>query len=295
MTEIAGQSVQTSPADGTAHWDVALPRAAASQLSKNRDKLRDAEANGRIDTGMGPPLGIFDALIVDEAQDILRTAFLRVLDLSVRGGLRKGTWHLFGDFKWQKMQGGDTVCLDDFCKDFKCPPSPLAVNCRNTPPVAELACSAGNVHPGYIEVLRLDDGGEPQFCFFSDDDAQRELLRQILGELDAVGYTGSDVKVLSIHKDERAIARTLTDKPWCDRLEPLLPDPSRWPGVNLRSDKTLYSSIQRFKGLEARAVVLTDIDDLSKSRNRSLFYVGATRATDKLVVLAHESLRDQLQ
>ena len=46
--------------------------------------------------------------------------------------------------------------------------------------------------------------------------------------------------------------------------------------------------------LEARAVVLTDIDRLSTPLDRSLVYVGATRATHRLVVLAHDSLRGEL-
>jgi len=42
-------------------------------------------------------------------------------------------------------------------------------------------------------------------------------------------------------------------------------------------------------------VVLTDIERLSTPRERDLFYVGATRATQRLIVLAHESLRGKLQ
>ena len=43
-------------------------------------------------------------------------------------------------------------------------------------------------------------------------------------------------------------------------------------------------SIHEFKGLEAPAVILTDVD-LSKEYHRDLLYVGASRATDRLVVL----------
>ena len=41
-------------------------------------------------------------------------------------------------------------------------------------------------------------------------------------------------------------------------------------------------------------MVLTDIDHLSTPLDRSLVYVGATRATHRLVVLAHDSLRGEL-
>ena len=62
----------------------------------------------------------------------------------------------------------------------------------------------------------------------------------------------------------------------------------------MRSGKTKYASVYRFKSLEARAVVLTDIDRLETEHDRDLFYIGARRATQRLVVLAHEGLRPLL-
>jgi len=45
----------------------------------------------------------------------------------------------------------------------------------------------------------------------------------------------------------------------------------------------------------SRAVVLTDIEYLGNPRDRDLFSIGATRANQRLVVLAHASLRRALQ
>ncbi|WP_204265246.1 hypothetical protein, partial [Klebsiella pneumoniae] len=39
----------------------------------------------------------FDAVVVDEAQDILTAEHLDALDLTVDGGLESGRWHLFLD------------------------------------------------------------------------------------------------------------------------------------------------------------------------------------------------------
>jgi hypothetical protein len=41
--------------------------------------------------------------------------------------------------------------------------------------------------------------------------------------------------------------------------------------------------------------VLTDIDRLETEHDRDLFSIGATRATQRLVVLAHASLKGPLQ
>ena len=110
----------------------------------------------------------------------------------------------------------------------------------------------------------------------------------------AAGPSGPQVAVLSTHRDVRSAAASLTGPPWRDRLSPLVHDGPRGPVVELHGGRTRYASIHRFKGLEARAVVLTDIEHLGTGRERDLFYIGATRATQRLVVLAHESLRPQL-
>ena len=43
-----------------------------------------------------------------------------------------------------------------------------------------------------------------------------------------------------------------------------------------------YSTISSFKGLESPVIVLLNIDELNKLS--SLFYVGITRATERLVI-----------
>lgn len=50
------------------------------------------------------------------------------------------------------------------------------------------------------------------------------------------------------------------------------------------SMRTRWGTIHEFKGLEAPAVILTDVD-LSKGYHRDLLYVGASSATDRLAVL----------
>jgi len=45
----------------------------------------------------------------------------------------------------------------------------------------------------------------------------------------------------------------------------------------------------------SRVVVLSDIEYLRTPRDSDLFHIGATRATQRLVVLAHESRRRSLQ
>lgn len=295
MAELARHTVKGSPEDGTSYWDKALPEAAGDRLLENWDALQEAERDDPDAAAVASRLGVFDELIVDEAQDVLRGCFRDVLDLSLRGGLAEGTWRMFGDFAWQTIYD-DTVSLERFCArdGGGCTVFPLDENCRNTPRVAGVACDAGHVQPGYLKVLRPDDGVKPEIRFYADGDDQRRQLVDVLEALYDSGFTGPRVAVLSTRADARAVAASLTAAPWRDRLQALVDDETPDGRVNLRTGKTHYSSIYRFKGLEARAVVLTDIDHLSTPLDRSLVYVGATRATHRLVVLAHDSLRGEL-
>jgi UvrD-like helicase C-terminal domain len=64
--------------------------------------------------------------------------------------------------------------------------------------------------------------------------------------------------------------------------------------VDIHSGHIHYGSVKRFKGLEARGVVITDVDELSDDVC-SLLYVGATRALQRLVVLAQRDVARMLR
>ena len=142
---------------------------------------------------------------------------------------------------------------------------------------------------------RQDEGDRPEVRFWKGAAHQQELLRTALEGLRAPGFGGPRVVVLSPRKDADCVASTLTEQPWRDLLTPLAHTGPHGPVFDLHSAKTRYATVHCFKGLESRAVVLTDIEHLDTTRERDLFYVGATRATQRLIVLAHESLRGTLQ
>jgi superfamily I DNA/RNA helicase len=179
----------------------------------------------------------------------------------------------------------------------------LDENCRNAPAVAALA-AAGLVAGGeadvegrphaYARCLRPEEGDAPEVRFYRDPLRQVELLCAALQELREDGFTGPQVAVLSTRNDAACAAAAVSEQSWRDRLTPLVRETPRGPVTDLKSSRIRYASIHRFKGLEARAVVLTDIERLDTPRERDLFYVGATRATQRLIVLANEALRSRL-
>ena len=61
------------------------------------------------------------------------------------------------------------------------------------------------------------------------------------------------------------------------------------------ADTLQFVSTRRFKGMESKAVIVTDIDDVSSDRGKSILYVAMSRARTRLVVLAPEYCRTAIE
>jgi ATP:corrinoid adenosyltransferase len=264
MLEVASLPVH----EGTNFWDTEVPLAAI-------DKLLEQDA-----------AGVFDELIVDEAQDILTNNYLDFLDLNLKGGLSSGTWRFFGDFEKQAIYRSSLPSIKDVL-NMRAPDVPiyaLRTNCRNTPRVAELARLLGGLNPNYTKVLRPDDGVEPEYIYYRNAAEQQQLLTSLLDALHKENYSGSDIVILST-KAEASCASSLSAGAWRERLE---------PAGNSGSGRIAYSSIHAFKGLEAPVVIVTDVEKISDAMAASLFYVAVTRSLLRLVIFIKDSIKAEL-
>jgi len=246
-----------------------------------QDALPDAALAALLDTEAAPP---FDVLVIDEAQDILRAPYLDFLDVALKGGLAAGRWTMFGDFERQALYDAANVSLDDFTAQRPgAPVFGLRTNCRNTPRVARWISMLAQLEPAYGRIRRPDTGPAPRTRYYASHVEQTDLLAATLEELYAAGLDGRDIVVLSPRRDG---AVTRLGAPWRDRLRPY--------SVTERDNYVRHATIHAFKGLEAPAVILTDIDELRGERARALFYAGTSRATDRLCVLADTALRAEM-
>jgi hypothetical protein len=228
----------------------------------------------------------FSELIVDEAQDVLREPLLDVLDVSLEGGLAAGTWRMFGDFERQSLYGGASIPLADFVTERGGHPSAftLTVNCRNAPRVVEFTRLLARLSTEYARVLRRDSGADPRIRFFDTDAEQVSLLAAELEGLYRDGLRGSEIVILS-RRATGSCAEHIEEPPWSDRVAPIQ---EAGPG------QIPYASIHGFKGLEAAAVIVTDLDTVVGPEAESLFYVAVTRATDRLILLADANIRPEI-
>lgn len=230
----------------------------------------------------------FDCLIIDEAQDLISEEYLDVLDLLLVGGLAGGSWAFFGDFERQAIyarsqkDGVDTIIpmVESRCPSFF--RYPLRNNCRNSRPIAIGIETTCGLQPGYARVLNEDESNRDiEFKFYDNQQDQVRLLENTLENLKK-DYQPNEIVVLSTRDDESSCSASIPEHLY---LEPL-----RFKHGN---DKAIgYSSIHSFKGLEASAVVITDMENIRGDKALELLYVGMSRARTRLVLFFKEACRN---
>lgn len=218
-----------------------------------------------------------DFLVVDEIQDVATEAYLDVLDLMVDGGLKDGRLLLFGDFERQAIFGSSDGRGLLRLRSPHLASRVLTENCRNLPRIGFQVNLLSHLQPGYRRFRRLDDGVDPTIVRFEAGADQTPLLLAAIRTLRDDGFGLSEIMVLSPLRTE-SLAETTTHE-W---LRQVL---HRADVDHARPGRLQHSTIHAFKGLEAPAVVITDLISSVVPDLDALLYVGLTRATDRLFAL----------
>jgi superfamily I DNA/RNA helicase len=264
LVDTAGRSHELPDVDENDLFTVFLPELALEIFLESPDASR------------------FDAVIVDEAQDLLRDPYLDVIDALLEGEFRQGTWRCFIDAN-QNILGGISPAGLHRLQAAAPVEWPLTVNCRNTQPIAvQVALLAGIP---LMEVL-APDGPAAELIWYTSAVDQRKMVAERLRKLRHEGFAARQITVLSRCRLERSIA-------W-DGLGMPIKDISRG-GVGSAGDEITFSTISSFKGLEAEVVLLVDVDDLSTADGLISVYVGASRARVALYVFLSDQVRNQFK
>ena len=252
-------------------------------------------------------VGMFDYLIVDELQDMCQDPYLEIMDLALRGGLSGGRWAMFADFNQQFMNWGrnpdsNIGNLSKYINESPYTEHPLVINCRNTLPIIKDAANISGIAApeSYQNTI---NGPLPSYEFWRDDNGLRILLDRAVRGLINNGEKVGEIFVLGTNSLEQSgldllnhayDGHRLFDCPgiyWppratCDQI----------PCCQIQVDDDTYlkfREVRRFKGMESKVVVLV-VDRMNLPDDRAALYVGMTRARINLIVLAHESTRDNL-
>ncbi len=227
----------------------------------------------------------FDCLIIDEAQDLMDEKYLDIFEILLSGGLDGGRWLMFGDPERQAIYGENMSNFNNDMNDLldqRCPNVvrfPLRVNCRNELTIAYGIEAVCKLNPKYSDYLNQSGISEMSTSTFATKDDQENKLENLVVNL-RKKYESKDIVILSTMKNANSCACKLEIKGLKGLVEPLR------NGTN--TDLIRYCTIQAFKGLESPIVILTDIDSITSEYQRSLLYVGMTRAKCQLYIFINE-------
>jgi len=274
-------------------------------ISDQGDRLREAEKNiddtGRLFREIYPDLfetaileltdrgefASFDALIIDESQDILFSPTIDAIGMALRGGLAGGRWILFYDPGLQSDLYGqmDTRVIETLVSYHPINLS-LQDNFRNPEPIVDEMCKlTGTEKPVCRRRLQV----RMDYRSYSTDAEQGKKLRALLVELIREGVGPNSISVLSgCRREDSCIEKFPPDV----GKKIVFIDGSRSEYVD--NDSISACTVSSFKGMENEIVILTDlpVPFPEKEWERSVIYVGMTRARTRVYALVNKKFLD---
>jgi hypothetical protein len=229
-------------------------------------------------------VALFDYLIVDEAQDILaRDGLWECLKLLIRGGVGEGRFLFLGDFVNQVL----TIETDSLMKNLKELQYHSALwkvdeNCRNYKEIGDLAITLSAAYKDTWSGYKRSGGSLNDWDLrpYKNDSEQVDLIKNCIQEARNNGFKNQEITLLTFCAVSKSICSGLS------RSGVVMDRAEDFEGENIR-----YSTVNGFKGLESKVVIITDVvlSPQSQDLQRKVFYTGITRATEKLYIYCKES------
>ena len=214
----------------------------------------------------------FDAIIVDEGQDFLENWWLCLL-LAMKED--EGVFYVFKDDN-QKLYATSRMNLPGMPDD----PLRLSVNFRNTKPIF---LAAKNFYEGGELLCGGPEGKNIEWASIRPARASRDVEKLINKLTNIEGIPTNDIAVLCACNLAKS---TICSNGSIGRYETRRAD-------SLANGLVVFDSVYRFKGLESKVVILTDIDPILDSDE--LLYVGMSRARLLLIVAVPDRVAKKLQ
>ena len=218
----------------------------------------------------------FKHIVVDEGQDFADIHLQLLHDIAQA---HHGNFYVFYD-RNQFVQG---LRYPEWLDKMDCR-LVLSRNCRNTKEIAITSTRPIGIDENRIRMRQESAVGgtiKPNLFFAEDKSILKEYLCRLIRKYISAGLAGTDIVVLSMKPEGKSI---LTEDDF--RLS---------GGYMLTKDKNsngiLFTTVRKFKGLEAMAVICVDIDSetFENDRKRNIFYVGTSRAMSYLNLITTAS------
>lgn len=215
----------------------------------------------------------FDVIVMDEGQDIIKPAYLYSLDILLKDGLDKGKWAIFYD-EMQNIYNPDFDDGMELINSYPCTKFKLFVNCRNTVQIGTFSSKVSGIE---MKEFLHENGEEVHKVSYTDLTDFKKKISEIIKNLRAEKVDMTDVVFLTPKKYSNSMLNKIEYK--VNTLGDEFDDKSILPR---------YSTIQGFKGLDSKIIILTDVEEISEKNFSKFMYIAGTRARTLLYVVASE-------
>lgn len=222
-----------------------------------------------LDEVYGPDDWPYDNVIVDEGQDLDDRLLNRLYEL-VRQ--KRGCFYVFYD-RNQYVMGND---LPRWIEDAECR-LVLHRNCRNTQEVFRTSCAI----MGLRDVTYNDIHGErPALSFYRTEPELDAIVTAFVKRATSEGIKTEDIVILTTRSTKGSWLRLGKEYG------------GKELALEVAPGKIHFTTIRKFKGLEAEAILIVDasMHSLEDQGDRRLLYVGSSRAKNLLGIAMLEDV-----
>ena len=226
----------------------------------------------------------FDALVVDEGQDLLHLETLDRLDAVVAGGLSGGRWCFFHDTNNQSgLLGPTDPDALDLLRSFGTVAVPLRTNCRNTRQILEqvqftLGADMGVEGTGNGPQVRTHKAT-------TREEAAQALAEAIEDLVDCGGLHPGSITILSSLPFQHSVAVDLPRR-MVSKIQVL----DEYAMREFPLAKISFAEIANFKGLENEAVIVVDLPtDASAPEAIAAAYVAMSKPRALLTLIQQDN------
>ncbi len=215
----------------------------------------------------------FDALVVDEGQDLLDLPNLEILDHCLKNGIDNGKWCFFYDINNQAGLFGkvDQEALK-VLENTKPARVPLQMNCRNTRLIIEKVKTLLGADMGARGAAEGPD--VRQQVVYSKEASSKAIEKEIHTIIEEGGLSQGELTILSAQPFPQSSASLLKSS-----LKAQIVILDEYSLRTFPPGRISFSEISTFKGLENEAVIVVDLPVPEKSDHPlPLHYVAMSRA-----------------
>lgn len=222
---------------------------------------------------------VYKHIIIDEGQDFFADHLQVLSEIAEE---QDGCFYVFYD-KNQFVQGQE---YPEWLDRAECR-LVLSHNCRNTHEIAITSTRPIHLPEKRVKMNPLMEYSEqpkPKLFFVANTEMLQEYILKLIRKYSDAKYKKGDIVLLSMKAEGNSALER----------ENMIPELAAICSDKRQVNKVLFTTVRKFKGLEADVVICIDVDKatFSDDTNRSLFYVGTSRAKTWLDILTTTSQED---